>query len=736
MPRIPQYEEQVGLKATEISARQSAGEAREAGLAIGGLGRAVGVFAQQWKQQAELQRRKAEDEEAAAWVMQQTSDLQRSQHERYVKDQEAMPEDGKGFATNFMTGLDNDIKSRLDQAPNEKAKQLFQQRSLEIGNRFANSSFDTETNARRNYAVKNVGQSVDNYVAAAVQGADPFELQDKLTQDHEAMRNMLPPGVADELVKKGRQGIALAALRREAEQSPQATYDRTGRYLKFGPEQKIEDPIKAAARAKSDGLLADLSTEQVLSLRNGAEVELKRQDAERKAAAREAELRAREGQMLARIELQDRLSANTASIAETGVPVPGVTEEAFKSAYGKDWQAQWERHKNTVGRASTIFEARTGLVDLSNDDIMQRVNLTKPTPGSVNFNDEKAAHDIVTREAANILKARTEDPIKFALQNSPTVKEAATQLQQTPNDPGVFNNYAKALMAAQERYGIQARDRRLLNDDQATSIVNQIQDAKPGKQGEVIDGLVAQYGGYWPAVHKEIVTHGKLKEDVQPLTWLDRPQQAQARKAYGEALAEGEAVTKEALGADKVKVINDGLDDAVLEIGDTLRAAPNGGKLTSQLKQTIKLIAYNYAKTMDPKDALDRAQAEVVGAGYTITNGYRVPKQYDADAVSQMTEDYLFKLTPADLDVPGAAANDPIYTDKQKAVFDEVKSKTKWITNGDETGLILIHADGRKYGEPVLLKNKKMAQIRFSDIGRFKEIDGERKQYAAERMGQ
>ncbi len=59
MPRIPQYEEQVGLKATEISARESAGNARAFGNALGNFGRTVTGIGLQLKD-AENARKRAQ----------------------------------------------------------------------------------------------------------------------------------------------------------------------------------------------------------------------------------------------------------------------------------------------------------------------------------------------------------------------------------------------------------------------------------------------------------------------------------------------------------------------------------------------------------------------------------------------------------------------------------------------------------------------------------------------------
>ena len=75
MPTIPDYREQVGLKATEVSARQSAGQASAFGNAIGNLGQAVSgialdlkVYQDRQRREQERLRQQAEEKEAHAWA--------------------------------------------------------------------------------------------------------------------------------------------------------------------------------------------------------------------------------------------------------------------------------------------------------------------------------------------------------------------------------------------------------------------------------------------------------------------------------------------------------------------------------------------------------------------------------------------------------------------------------------------------------------------------------------------
>lgn len=65
MPTIPGYREQVGLKATEVSARQSAGQASAFGAALGDIGRTVSNIGLQLKS-AEDARRKAQQASAVS----------------------------------------------------------------------------------------------------------------------------------------------------------------------------------------------------------------------------------------------------------------------------------------------------------------------------------------------------------------------------------------------------------------------------------------------------------------------------------------------------------------------------------------------------------------------------------------------------------------------------------------------------------------------------------------------
>lgn len=237
MPRIPQYEEQVGLKATEVTARENAGSARAFGNALGNFGNAVTDFGIQFKRQQDQQRREqerlrqqAEEKEAHAWSQEQESILQRDNHVRFSEMQKQVPEDGTGFNKIFMDNYNTDISNRVKSAPSQRAAEIFQGRATQLGDNYFSQSYNWETKAKESFTSRALERAGENRVQAALQGSNPFDLNAQTDTDYEANVQILGPEAASRIRDQTKRGISMAALIREVQENPQAFLNRSSRF--------------------------------------------------------------------------------------------------------------------------------------------------------------------------------------------------------------------------------------------------------------------------------------------------------------------------------------------------------------------------------------------------------------------------------------------------------------------------------------------------------------------------
>lgn len=191
MPRIPQYEEQVGLKATEISARESAGNARAFGNALGGFGNTLSNLGLQLKA-AEDARKKAQQANAVSqanvMAMQRMSELEFAADKdvdyattRTRFDQEALK-------------IKNEISSQLgDQSTQALFGQDFDRLHIEKSISVGKSAWKKEISA----GVASLDANMDTYVQAASASKDPYQRETAINMARLDIRRKYEAGYID-----------------------------------------------------------------------------------------------------------------------------------------------------------------------------------------------------------------------------------------------------------------------------------------------------------------------------------------------------------------------------------------------------------------------------------------------------------------------------------------------------------------------------------------------------------
>lgn len=100
-----------------------------------------------------------------------------------------------------------------------------------------------------------------------------------------------------------------------------------------------------------------------------------------------------------------------ASIQETGKgldPSSGLTPDRVLELSGADGLASWQAAREKAGR---IFDATNGMEKQSADDILERLDIIKPKPGTPGYTEAIEVYQLAQKRAQDVLKERQTDPL-------------------------------------------------------------------------------------------------------------------------------------------------------------------------------------------------------------------------------------------------------------------------------------------------------------------------------------
>jgi hypothetical protein len=170
--------------------------------------------------------------------------------------------------------------------------------------------------------------------------------------------------------------------------------------------------------------------------------------------------------------------------------------------------------------------------------------------------------------------------------------------------------YANASLAEQERLGVPEGEWQVLPEAEAQDLVAQITAGDPPQADRTLRGLAADWGDAWPIVSADLERAG-LPGEYRLLAGIENPA---ARQTFVEVLS---AQAKEP-GAIRAKIGADA--DAIDDIAERRTGE---GLLTDDRSKPVKLLAYHYARFMEPEAAVDRALADLGSENLIVAMGRR-----------------------------------------------------------------------------------------------------------------
>jgi hypothetical protein len=329
---------------------------------------------------------------------------------------------------------------------------------------------------------------------------------------------------------------------------------------------------------------------------------------------------------------------------------------------------------------------------------------------SFGYKRDIARYDAAVSAVLERNKQIAADPAGYAVTNSPRLQDAWSGA----STPDAVQRAAQATIDEQKRLGVPGDRIAPLPVSQASALVsNYVSTEQPQDRARMIGDLAGQYGSLWPRVQQQLVKAG-MPAGTEVLGAMTRPGQEVPRASLAEAMAIGPEKLKTLVG-DGVKDVNKALTDEMAAFERTLALQPGGAAVAAQFRASAQTLALKYASEgVDAKAAARRAAADVANGQYAFTDTYRVPANFSASSVEHAADYVLSNLDKYDI-APVRSLDPRITPDMATNLYREAVSKGGYfVTNEDETGLLLLDPQGR----PVVLKSGHDVEFSFDDLAK------------------
>lgn len=257
--------------------------------------------------------------------------------------------------------------------------------------------------------------------------------------------------------------------------------------------------------------------------------------------------------------------------------------------------------------------------------------------------------------------------------------------------------YAAASIALQERLGVPPADIRLLDKAQGAQLASTFSHQPEGGQNaaRLVAGLRAQWGEHWPRIFQQLVEDGKLPGVIQAIAMMDKPSQMAAAERIAEMAALGKTEAEKPFEAAQKADLKDAVAGEFADFGQTLANNVGGVNTYAAVHDAAYLLGLRYMQEgSGASDAASRAFKDIVGEKYNIRASFRVPVEYDADAVLAGAGNYLAQLDELAID-PDKSAIGLDEDGARAATIAQMKAQGLWVTAPDESGLALIDGTTR-----------------------------------------
>lgn len=386
-----------------------------------------------------------------------------------------------------------------------------------------------------------------------------------------------------------------------------------------------------------------------------------------------------------------------------GVAEPQITEDEIDANVSDPADAA--KLKENLAQSVEIGETVRQVAGASLEDIQsQRTEIQKAleTPGEFDFDVQK--QQAFSNAVELHFKRLTEDSAGYAVTTRQSVRAAVDAYALDPT-PDTLDDMVAAQVAAQTDMGLDPRDVNLLSNTMIGALQAEVRGATteedaPQRIFDTIQDLQNRFGAHWPMVERQLQTEKVFTDTELVVAGMNRPDQLAASqdllvaanlddKTLKSTVPNFETVRNEIRAA----TINQTTD-----LTRTLFVGIAGGEeAAAKHLNAVNDLAMLYVSRGDSVDnAVSRAAELVIMGNYDFSENFRVPVSAGValGSVENTAASVLTNLSFADVVIP-QSLNPGITEDERRAQYStNVKATGRWVTNGDETGLVLIDETG------------------------------------------
>lgn len=381
----------------------------------------------------------------------------------------------------------------------------------------------------------------------------------------------------------------------------------------------------------------------------------------------------------------DSTLRDAVAMHKDGIQDPiNIPVTTFERAYGADAPRMYAEYQKSrlMGADIGAFKAQ------SESEIMSSLERTQPVPGPAYAADDERQR-IRVQAAQSVLKQRNDDPAGYATKNSDTLKgqQAALSVPTLTADERskLTQDFVRNNLAEQQRLGIASPQ--VLTPRQSDAIAMRAMKAvKPEDSANLIAGLEAEYGEFFPKVFDQLVKDGKIAGELLIIPNL--PSQT-AREAVSRLARVKEADLTQGIDAAGQKAVKDEVVATMTDFAKTIPLMTEpAARTVNAYETTLRKLAYQFMQGgTKPSEAAEQARTMLLGQ-YTFEGTTRIPNKVNASQAMRGAARML-ATDLTGIDVPRDETGSRTGAEAAAEWQDTVRARVQWFANGNDDGLDL-----------------------------------------------
>lgn len=409
-----------------------------------------------------------------------------------------------------------------------------------------------------------------------------------------------------------------------------------------------------------------------------------------------------------RVSLQTRMQDDLAKL-EAGQEVNPITEHEWAAVMplqaSPSERIQLQQSFEQYQQAMTLQPVYQTIVQGPAQQGIAAVQSMAPQEDDPDFKFKQSLYATAQAKLNQVIKARESDPGTWLQANSPVVKNAFEQYQ---NSQTSGEYLVSRLQAEKDRLGINSK--KVLPDTMVNNLISQIDNNKESSV-TAIQSVAQSFGKYSDQVMQQV--QKSAYPALQVIMATNNPRAANA-------LWQNRSVKTSDLRGSFEKTDADSADsswnDQAKDFAGTMVVQPGGSAVWNNFNEQGKRLTYTYMQRgMSPSDAAKQAYQDVLGEQYQTNGTWRMPNNagHDIRDVNDGANVYLKNLSADQIMPLIGDARLPDEVNREQSIS-RIRDNAQWVTNSDETGLTLMMNGlliNNAQGQPITVSFADLAKL-------------------------